>query len=474
MMLLLKSLWLALTLIVFSASNRTSEQIDLTVISGSNNSLNQLTGLSGGGPVRVGGTVNQPSTVTVNGTAATTSGSAFTAQINLAAGTDTVSVVAKNQSGLSTTNNYHVTIPSASAGSTRTYQWDAANRLTAINNGTASSLFTYDGLGRRVKIVEETSGTVTSTKQLVWVGGDIAEERNASDTVTKRFYPQGEQIGSTSYYYTRDHLGSVRELTSNTSSVVTRYDYDPFGRETIVSGTVDSDFQYAGMYAHLPVANHAPDFNLTLFRAYDPNTARWLSRDPVDSNNLYAYGNNDPFNSVDPLGLCARNSLGGTGDPELEGPTVMPQEQDPLFWKNVAANARRGEYSEADLASMRAGRAPVYNAAYAKIGGAEGPAAVRAAYEAEVRALEDQGLAARAAGQDAETTARQLVDARNALKVAARAQSPADAVAQMEARNMAKYGNPVGPTADQLHAAGKTWEQIIESASRPGGGDLGF
>jgi RHS repeat-associated protein len=297
-----------------SGSNRTSEQIDLTVTSGSNNSLNELTGLSGGGPVRVGGTVNQPSTVTVNGTAATTSGSAFTAQVNLSAGTDVVSVVAVNRSGLSTTNNYHVTIPTASGSSTRTYdlngnllsdgtrtyQWDAANRLTAINNGTASSLFTYDGLGRRVKIVEETSGTVTSTKQLVWVGADIVEERNASDTVTKRFYPQGEQIGSTSYYYTRDHLGSVRELLNSSQTVQARYDYDPYGRTTLVSGTNLSDFQYAGYYLHQPSGD-----NLTLFRAYDPNTARWLSRDPVDSNNLYAYGNNDPFNSVDPLGLCS-------------------------------------------------------------------------------------------------------------------------------------------------------------------------
>jgi hypothetical protein len=48
-----------------AGSNRISEQIDLTVTSGSVNSLNQLTGLTGGGPVRIAGTINQPSTVTV-------------------------------------------------------------------------------------------------------------------------------------------------------------------------------------------------------------------------------------------------------------------------------------------------------------------------------------------------------------------------------------------------------------------------
>jgi hypothetical protein len=36
------------------------------------------------------------------------------------------------------------------------------------------------------------------------------------------------------------------------------------------------------------------------------------------------------------------------------------------------------------------------------------------------------------------------------------------------------YGNPVGPTIDQLQEQGKTWEQIIKSAARPGGKDLGL
>ncbi len=67
-----------------------------------------------------------------------------------------------------------------------------------------------------------------------------------------------------------------------------------------------------------------------------------------------------------------------------------------------------------------------------------------------------------------------LVDMRNKLKVEYRALSPADAVKAFEQRNTLKYGNPLGPSADQLRAAGKTWEQIVEGASRSGGADLGF
>jgi hypothetical protein len=46
--------------------------------------------------------------------------------------------------------------------------------------------------------------------------------------------------------------------------------------------------------------------NLTLFRAYDPTSARWLSRDPIAERggiNLYAYVRNMPINAFDPLGL---------------------------------------------------------------------------------------------------------------------------------------------------------------------------
>ena len=44
-------------------------------------------------------------------------------------------------------------------------------------------------------------------------------------------------------------------------------------------------------------------------RAYDPRTARWLQRDPIDAAsgdpNLYRYCGNDPINRADPSGLDA-------------------------------------------------------------------------------------------------------------------------------------------------------------------------
>ena len=41
-------------------------------------------------------------------------------------------------------------------------------------------------------------------------------------------------------------------------------------------------------------------------------------------------------------------------------------------------------------------------------------------------------------------------------------------------RNVQRYGDPLVPSIEWLRDAGKSWEDIIESAARTGGQDLGF
>ncbi|MDD5263076.1 MAG: hypothetical protein PHD76_14630 [Methylacidiphilales bacterium] len=128
----------------------------------------------------------------------------------------------------------------------------------------------------------------------------ICEERDASNTVTKRFYGQGEQMTGANYFYTRDHLGSVRELTDSTTAVRARYGYDPYGRTTKLSGDQDADFGYTGHYQH-----QKSGLTLAPYRIYDANLGRWLSRDPIEERggiNLYGYCQNDSVNYVDPDG----------------------------------------------------------------------------------------------------------------------------------------------------------------------------
>ncbi len=107
-------------------------------------------------------------------------------------------------------------------------------------------------------------------------------------------------------YYTRDRLGSIRELTDASATVRARYDYDPYDRRTKLSGDLEADFAFTGHYYHAPSALH-----LTLYRAYDAELGRWLSRDPIGEAggiNLYWYVANNPVNASDPLGLWTSGS----------------------------------------------------------------------------------------------------------------------------------------------------------------------
>lgn len=44
--------------------------------------------------------------------------------------------------------------------------------------------------------------------------------------------------------------------------------------------------------------------------------------------------------------------------------------------------------------------------------------------------------------------------------------------AKIRERNLAKYGDPLGPTIDYLRAKGLTWREIAEGACTPGGEDV--
>ena len=90
-------------------------------------------------------------------------------------------------------------------------------------------------------------------------------------------------------------------MTDGTGAIRYRGDYDPYGRPNHVQGDLTPDFGYAGMYYHAPSG-----LNLTLYRAYDSDFGRWLSRDPIQEAgglNLYGYVANNPINETDIHGL---------------------------------------------------------------------------------------------------------------------------------------------------------------------------
>jgi RHS repeat-associated protein len=289
------------------------------------NDLNQLTSRTAGGAMKVQGALTEPASVTVNGVPARVdANNQFEGSASVTSGTNQFEVAATDGNGNTATQRYQVNVPAAAAvtqeydlngnltrkieaGWPITYEWDAANRLTAINNGTGRSEFEYDGLSHRVHAVEKESGMVISDVRFLWNSSTIAEERNASGAIVmKRFYSEGVQeigtAGDTKYYYLKDHLGSIRDVTDGASVARACYTYDAFGKRWKLNGDFDADFGFSGYFTH-----RASGLDLTVYRGYDSATTKWISRDPIGEKgglNRYGYVRNNPINKVDVLGLC--------------------------------------------------------------------------------------------------------------------------------------------------------------------------
>jgi RHS repeat-associated protein len=181
-----------------------------------------------------------------------------------------------------------------------------------------NSRFLYDAFERNVSISETNAGSITATTQFIWVGNDRCESRDNVGNTKSKYYSIGVNISGSAYFYTRDHLNSVRELTNNSGILQSQYVYDSQGNYFQPISSLSSDFQYAASFAHARSA-----LNLTLARPYSPGLGRWLARDPISELggiNLYDYVRNKPLQKVDTLGYSCDgwgNGYGWGSDPSL-------------------------------------------------------------------------------------------------------------------------------------------------------------
>ncbi|MGH8504699.1 MAG: hypothetical protein ACRETM_01895 [Stenotrophobium sp.] len=139
----------------------------------------------------------------------------------------------------------------------RTYSWDAAHRLIGIAYAAQpgmTTVFAYDGLGRRVATTTTINGTPTTTFT-VWCGHRLCQSQNPDHTIAREYFAEGEYLPSeqASLYYGPDQLGSVRDAyaTSPLFNIPQAYDYDPTGNPilTPTQGPL-TDFRYAHMFYH--------------------------------------------------------------------------------------------------------------------------------------------------------------------------------------------------------------------------------
>ncbi|MGB0373087.1 MAG: RHS repeat domain-containing protein [Opitutales bacterium] len=298
------------------------------------NNLNQLSQIGGDGTTLIEGTIDELALVNVNGSSAEVTslaggGFRFRKEVPVTEGSNTVTVEATDASGNTASQSYAITVGGVqkvleydlngnlryekdSFGSVlREFQWDAKNRLIAIIDGAQISEFEYDGLDRRVRIIETENSVEVSNDVFIWIGGRIVQKRNATATaLVRNFYNRGFSEGSSDYFLTKDHLGSIREVVAaNGATVESRYEYNSWGEFTKTAGIgAESDFLYTGHLYHTE-----SELFLAQYRAYNSENGRWLNRDPagfIDGPNLYRYGLNDPIGKFDNNGLWVNFAIG--------------------------------------------------------------------------------------------------------------------------------------------------------------------
>ena len=217
-----------------------------------------------------------------------------------------------------------LTASSTGPAANATHEWDAANRITAIVQGANRSEFSYDGLSRRVHIVEKQNGVVTSAKRFVWCGTGMCEEWDATGAnVTRRFYPQGVQDAGVPFFYAHDHLGSIQALTDAAGNVRAGYSYDPYGRRVKSNGDKEANFGFTGHYHHEP-----SDLDLAPYRYYDAGMGRWLSRDPLGETPIMGNHRDDRNDALplEPVMHFGGSAGGSTEGAKTSQPRTTPWE----------------------------------------------------------------------------------------------------------------------------------------------------
>lgn len=223
------------------------------------------------------------------------------------------------------------------------YTWDAEKRLVSVQTSAVAILggatpkklvFGYDAENRRIsKTVLSMSGTVysgtVSHKLFLYDSMRMIGEVGFSGTnpvLAKSYYwgldvagwRDGKSMegaggigglwlvesGTDQHYPMYDGAGNVIGMAEAGTNIKTAtYEYSPFG-ETIAeygAGASHNPFRFSTKYRDEETG--LIDFG---YRFYNPETGRWLNRDPIGEDggvNLYGYVENSPVCKVDVSGL---------------------------------------------------------------------------------------------------------------------------------------------------------------------------
>lgn len=258
------------------------------------------------------------------------------------------------------------------------YEWDAEDRLTSVTtpDGTLWR-YTYDPLGRRTakQRLADDGETVLEQVTFTWDGTTLCEQTTTSSAlphpVTLTWDHQGlrplsqteritaadapqQEIDSRFFAIVTDLIGTPTELIDDQGNLAWRTRSTLWGTTAwTTDSTTYTPLRFPGQYYDPETGLH-----YNYFRHYDPETARYLSPDPLGltpAPNPASYVQN-PHTWLDPMGLAGCPS-GESGAAEVD-----PRKLDYLFNKNIkpdSHNSPRALQNELQLHRIGLSDTPV-------------------------------------------------------------------------------------------------------------------
>ncbi len=189
---------------------------------------------------------------------------------------------------------------------TNSYTWDRANRLLSMG----SSSYKYDGAGNRI---QQTVGANVS-KYLLDLNSSLPTvlSETIGANVTRfvhglRGLHQLKTSGGAWEHILTDALGSLRVVTNNSVAVLESRNYGVYGDLFGTTGTSQTSYGYAGE----PTDGNGLVYDRA--RYMSPALGQFVSLDPMETFNRYAYVDGNPVMRTDPSGLlfAAGSNVGG-------------------------------------------------------------------------------------------------------------------------------------------------------------------
>ncbi|MCX8003844.1 MAG: putative toxin [Burkholderiaceae bacterium] len=222
-------------------------------------------------------------------------------------------------------------VVAASGSAPMTFGYDHASNLTSATAPSGSRTYTYDGANTRVKVAHSNGQTVYEFRS---VHGLLLSEWEVwpgyYDRLRENIYIGGKRVAetqtdfwgadirpSTLAFFQPDPSGSPIASTWAGGGLLWKENYTPFGQQQINSGNAS--------WNHVWFAGQKYDAATALSymgaRYYAPALGRFMGIDPKEvdpsdlhSFNRYAYGNNNPYRYVDPDGNTPVDAIFFLGD----------------------------------------------------------------------------------------------------------------------------------------------------------------